>query len=44
MEISADSEVKLDWIRVKYDIREVAREIQKVGLPIRLAERLFFGH
>lgn len=44
MEISTDSAVKLDWIRVNYDIREVAREIQKVGLPIRLAERLFFGH
>ncbi len=44
MEINTDSEIKLDWIRVKYDIREVARDIQKVGLPIRLAERLFFGN
>jgi len=35
--------MRLDWIRVEYDIREVAREIQRVGLPIRLAERLFFG-
>ncbi len=44
MEINPDSSVKLDWIRVTYDTREVAREIQKVGLPIKLAERLFFGH
>ena len=44
MEISPESTIKLDWIRVNYDIRDVAREIQKVGLPIRLAERLFFGH
>ena len=43
MEIDTDNSLKLDWIRVKYDIRETAREIQKVGLPIRLAERLFFG-
>ncbi|MHA2237048.1 MAG: metallophosphoesterase family protein [Candidatus Hodarchaeales archaeon] len=44
MEIDTDSQIKLDWIRVKYDIREVARDIQKVGLPIHLAERLFFGN
>ncbi|MFW9778936.1 MAG: metallophosphoesterase family protein [Candidatus Heimdallarchaeota archaeon] len=43
VEISTDSELNFEWIRVKYDIREVAREIQRVGLPIRLAERLFFG-
>jgi putative phosphoesterase len=43
IEIDTDSAMRLDWVRVKYDIREVAREIQKVGLPIRLAERLFFG-
>jgi putative phosphoesterase len=43
IEIDTDSKLKLDWLRVKYDIREVAREIQRVGLPIRLAERLFFG-
>ncbi len=43
IEISSDSPISLDWIRVKYDIREVAREIQRVGLPIRLADRLFFG-
>lgn len=43
IEIDSDSAMRLDWVRVKYDIREVAREIQRVGLPIRLAERLFFG-
>ncbi|MFX0174305.1 MAG: metallophosphoesterase family protein [Candidatus Hodarchaeota archaeon] len=43
IEIDPDSALRLDWVRVKYDIREVAREIQRVGLPIRLAERLFFG-
>ena len=43
IEIDPDSAMRLDWIRVEYDIREIAREIQKVGLPIRLAERLFFG-
>lgn len=43
VEIDTDSALRLDWVRVKYDIREVAREIQRVGLPIRLAERLFFG-
>jgi putative phosphoesterase len=43
IEIDSDSSMHLDWVRVDYDIREVAREIQKVKLPIRLAERLFFG-
>lgn len=43
LEIDTDSNLHFDWVRVKYDIREVAREIQRVGLPIRLAERLFFG-
>ncbi|MHA1213804.1 MAG: metallophosphoesterase family protein [Candidatus Hodarchaeales archaeon] len=43
LEIGTDSSIHLDWIRVKYDIREVAREIQRVKLPINLAERLFFG-
>ncbi|WP_455464835.1 metallophosphoesterase family protein [Candidatus Hodarchaeum mangrovi] len=43
LEIDLNSNIKLDWIRAEYDIREIAREIQQVGLPIRLAERLFFG-
>jgi len=44
IEIDTDSAMRLDWIRADYDIREVAREILKVGLPSRLADRLFFGH
>ena len=44
MEVNTDSSIKLDWVRVEYDIREVARDIQKVNLPMHLAERLFFGH
>lgn len=44
MEVNTDSSIKLDWVRVEYDIREVARDIQRVNLPMHLAERLFFGH
>ena len=43
IEIDTDSAMRLDWIRVSYDIREEARDIYKVGLPSRLADRLFFG-
>ncbi|MFX0084434.1 MAG: metallophosphoesterase family protein [Candidatus Hodarchaeota archaeon] len=43
IEIDTDSAMRLNWIRAEYDIREVARDILKVGLPSRLADRLFFG-
>lgn len=43
VEINTDSNLKLDWIRAEYDIREVARDILNAGLPARLADRLFFG-
>lgn len=43
IEIDTDSVMRLDWIRASYDIREVARDILKVELPSKLADRLFFG-
>lgn len=43
LEISEDSSIEINWIRAKYDVREVAKKIIKVGLPSRLGDRLIFG-
>lgn len=34
---------RVNFLRVEYDVEAVARKIKRVGLPIRLADRLKFG-
>ena len=42
--LNVESEkIKIEHIRVKYNIAEAAKAIEKVGLPPMLAQRLYFG-